>query len=515
MQELQELVSLLQHHGAIPNHLRQDGGRVATKQDKFLSGIISGKYPSDEEMAWYLYGSANLSPEYRKLKSKFKDRLLDSLLNIDYTKKGKLTDYQKAYYDCHRRWLVFRILVAQQASTSAISLANKLLRQAEKYDFTFICVDLTSYLRLQYSFRESNSRRFEEINQLFHNYNEVLQAEALAEELYANLIVSFANKRMAKDRVAKKASEYGERLKEPLGRYQSYRLQIYGYLIHLIRWEYSNNPVRQLEVCKEAIIHFESKPYQAQNPLQIFYFYKLTCHIYLRQFTEGKETGEYCLSLQKEGSFNWFKCCELLVYLFFQSGHYEEAPALVSRVLRHKEFNSLPENAKEIWKIFEAYLFFLHHLQVTPCVEGRKFKLARFINETPLSFKDKKGMNVNILIIRFLLLLQGKQLGQLVDEIEAMQQYIYRHLRSRQTLRSRNFLKMLILIPRHMFDPEVVNDHAGKYLEKLEEYPVQTFGLPWETEIIPFGQLWALALSCINQRGIKGNSLSRSTLSVQ
>jgi hypothetical protein len=56
-----------------------------------------------------------------------------------------LTDYQKAYYECHRLWLiVVKILTGQNANKAAMGLAVKLLKQTERFDFTLLTMDIAS-----------------------------------------------------------------------------------------------------------------------------------------------------------------------------------------------------------------------------------------------------------------------------------------------------------------------------------------------------------------------------------
>ncbi|MFM8488117.1 MAG: hypothetical protein ACKOCH_17435, partial [Bacteroidota bacterium] len=255
----------------------------------------------------------------------------------------------------------------------------------------------------------------------------IYDAECLAEEYYTRLMVRTVNNRSTKADQASLAVEYFNEMKPYLEKYTSFRLQMYGHLTGLMRYTSVNDYVSVLPYCDEVIRFFRSKPYEARVPLQIFNYQKLICHIQLRQFDEGAEVAEYCLGIMYEGTFNWFKYMELYLQLSFHTGQYDKGARLLLKAIEHPRFEFLPEHAKETWRIYEAYTHYLARVGKLAGLEKRAFKLARFINETPIFSKDKGGMNIAILIIRFVHLLLEKKLSQLLDEVEAVKQYSYRY----------------------------------------------------------------------------------------
>lgn len=170
MQDLRELILLLSQHHVHP--LKELEGGKDSKLLALYEGIAKGRYHSDEEAAADLYGGQGASSSYRKLKSTLRDRLLERVFEIN-TQQDEYSDYQKAYYECHKQWVIVRFLTGQNANTVALTLANKLLRTAERFDFTLLCMDIASYLRIQYGLRESNPKKFEEASQQFERFRKV------------------------------------------------------------------------------------------------------------------------------------------------------------------------------------------------------------------------------------------------------------------------------------------------------------------------------------------------------
>jgi len=231
MQDLKELILLLMQHSVHP--LKHLEGSKDSKLLALYEGIAQGRFNTDEEAATELYKGQGGASSYRKLKSDLRERLLEHVFQIN-TEQSHYSDYQKAYYDCHKQWVIVRFLTGQNANTVALTLANKLLRTSEKFDFTLLCMDIASFLRIQYGLRESNDKKFREASQQFDHYRKVYDAESLAEELYTVLVVRTVNNRSAQSEVHDLAKEFFERVHLAMQQYQTYKLHMYGYMIGLM-----------------------------------------------------------------------------------------------------------------------------------------------------------------------------------------------------------------------------------------------------------------------------------------
>ena len=496
MQDIKELILLLQQHNVHP--LKRLEGSKDSKLLALYEGIAQGKFHTDEEAATELYKGQGGASSYRKLKSDLRERLLEHVFQIN-TEQSHYSDYQKAYYDCHKQWVIVRFLTGQNANTVAMTLANKLLRTSEKFDFTLFCMDIASFLRIQYGLRESNDKKFQEASQQFDHYRKVYDAESLAEELYTTLVVRTVNNRSAQAEVHELAKESFERVQKAMQQYQTYKLHMYGYMIGLTYYTSLNDYQQALFYCDQAIAFFKARPYEARVPLQIFYYRHLVCNIQLRQFEEGKKSAQQCIKLMQEGTFNWFKYRELYLHLLLHTQRYDEAAKVLLQTLEHPRFEFLPENAVEIWRIYEAYIYYLSSGGKLTVPIKNKFKLAKFINDFSIFNKDRSGMNIAIIIIKWLTLLQERQYGKLLDEVEGTDQYCYRHLRGDNTKRSYFFLKMLLQIPMAQFDRKEVEPKAERFLEKLKSHPLQLANQTYEIEIVPYEDLWEMALEALDK----------------
>jgi hypothetical protein len=251
------------------------------------------------------------------------------------------------------------------------------------------------------------------------------------------------------------------------------------------------------DVCESAVAFFENKDYHSGSALQGFYYNLLLCELNLRNYEKCQALALNYQSLYETGTFNWFKLQELYFLVAMHSGNYEQAAEICTYTTQHHTFSDQPAPLVELWKIFEAYVHFLYYTAILPdAKQAVRFKIARFVNETQVFSKDKRGMNIPILIIQFLFSFAEGRFEELADRVENMTKYRNRYL-DESALRSNIFFRMLEQIPKAGFVAAEVEKRAEKYLVKLREVPLEAANQNHEIEIIPYEILWGMLLSSL------------------
>ena len=501
MQSIRELIYFLSQYDIQPlnqqGHPFEDGSKVA----ELYKGILTQKFRTDEDAEKAIYPGPDSNNKYRQIKFFLRDRLMDAVSRFNvHNYKGKFTDYQFAYYDCHRQWFTIKILIGHNANTAAISMAVKLLRQAIKYEFTLLCVDITSFLLIQYGLREGYDKKYEETLAQFTHYQELYQAEITVSKLYTMLMSQYTTSRSSKSNLGELVKSYFSQIKDVLQEYDSYTIQMHGNMIELMTYTVDYDYKSALQCCERAIRVFQSKPYNCTTPLQVYYYQKLVCHIQLKQFEQGSETARVCFEITREGTFNWFKSHELYFYLSMHTEQYAKAAEIINAVLRHPRFQFLPEIVKETWSIFEHYGYYLSALGKIPGHTNFRFKPTKFSNDLPKFTKDKAGMNIAIIILKIIFMIHERRESKFLDQIEAIEQYCYRHLNEPETRRSFKFIKMLLQIPLRNFNVEEFRQNAEKILSDLNATPHDISMQTYEIEIIPFEKLWDMVLASLEDK---------------
>ncbi len=498
MKDLLELANIVTKPKLRAVELIGDGLEGDSKIAEFYDALTEGRFADDDEAAQAFYSAGKNNSAYQKLRKTVKDRLINALFIIDI-KQASYSDRQRAYYEAYRDWAAAKILFGKGAHNAAVSICTKLLRISKKYEFTELTLDIYRTLRLFFGTMEGDLKKFDKYNAFFREYETLWRHENLAEELYINLTIRYVNSRAGNKEISEKAHQAFREIEPLLGQYDSYQLHLCGRIVEMVCYSSVHDYQRTLAVCDDAIAFFQAKDYVATVPLQISYYQKMICHVQLRQFDAARKAAEKCMEYLEEGSFNWFKYRELYFILCMHSEEYQEAQAIHDKTVAHPEFENLPRNVVETWMIFEAYLKYLILAgQFEPAGgadrEDIKFRLGRFLNEMSVFSKDKRGMNITILIIEVLFQILNGDRGQLIDRVEAIDKYRSRYLQEEETRRCNHFFRMLLQIPKNAFDRELAEQKAAKDLAALQQVPIELANQTYEIEILPYEKLWAIAL---------------------
>ncbi len=462
---------------------------------------------SEEQVALEITGSASKGGTFRRLKADLVDRLVASLFLVDLS-QPTYNSRQRAYFEVHKNWAAVKILLGKNARLAGIDLGTQTLRQALRYEFNDLAYDIARSIRLHYGTVAPNHKKYQEYDTLCQRLQRTVTAEILAEDIYTRFITEYVRQKANRGELIEEARLSHLSLAPYTVQFDSYTLHLYGCLLEMSIHTANSNYAEADRVCDDAISFFEAKPYVASVPLQIAYYQKLVCHFQLRRFDEVETFVNRGLAFLHEGAYNWFKFQETYLALALHTEQYSIAYQVYKQVTSHARFRAQNEEITEYWRVLQAYLHFLLEIGQLPSAakdeEFSKFRIGRFLNQTPLFSKDKQGVNVSILIIQILFFVARGRYGDTYDKIDAMEQYCRRHLFSEDTLRSYYFIKALLELPKNAFHRAAVQRKAAKHLDRLERYPLEKAGQStFITEIIPYERLWLYALDFLSNHFYK------------
>lgn len=470
-----------------------------TKMERLYEAIISKQVKSDED-AKTLFGEGDESTNIAGLKNKLKERLLDSIFLLDF-KEANFSSRQKAFYECYKKWSVAMTLLTRNAKITGIDLLERLLRHSEKFEFTELTLDILRVLKLQYSVVDGDFEKYKDAKEKYFKYERIWMMESKAENHYSELMIQFTNSKSTKTEVTDLAKEYYAELEGFMQECTSFKLHLFGRMIQLTIFNSANDYHQTAKLCEDAIAFFDKKNYDSGLPLQVFYYNLVVCYLQLREFEKGQELIGRCEYFFTEGTFNWYKLQELFFLLAMHSGHYTEAYQLFERVSEFPRFNEQAHQIVEMWKIYEAYVQFLIRIGEIPAEviseKAKKFRVGKFLNEVNEYVKDKRGMNISVLIAQILFNIADRDYDEAIERIDAIEKYRSRHLKEEDTFRSNCFIKMLLQIPLATFHREAVLRKVDKYHKNLLSVPLESATQMHEVEIIPYEPLWAMIIKSL------------------
>jgi len=487
MQFLKEIIMLFDSYKKGTQALANPK-KPLSNYELFFAGIKNNTFQTDQEAKAYFLARGESTAHYRKLKSRFKQKLIDRLFLIEY-KSNAYSDIQKAYFRCHKNWVAVRILFGKGMRDSAQYLAKKTLKKALYFEFTEIVLDLSRLLRLYAATIKGSQKDFDYYDQLVTDHFAVLEKVLLAESLYEKIVLPYAFSKSDNKVTIQLAEEFSEQLKKIDLKIETHSFTVFAYFIHNIRYEISHDPKNLIKSCDSAIQKLRAKPFNLRNQLGSFMLRKFSAHLQLAQYPQAKAASIECDQLITKASINWFKFKEYeLIYLIYTK-QFTAIPATFYPVLKNPKLTFRGAGIQETFKLIHAYLYLLNLTNKIPKDSQSplpRFRLGKFLNETPAFSKDKRGYNIDILVLQVLIALARKNYDYIIDRQNALKNYSSRYLKKNEFYRSTCFVNILLQLVTAEFHRVRFLRYAESDLKKLKAMPLEQANQIAEFEIIPY-----------------------------
>jgi tetratricopeptide (TPR) repeat protein len=505
MRSLQELAKIVSEYrldnvAAFNVYNRKD---KSSKYNQFLDGILSQEFMDDDTAADKLYQVSKDDIKYRVLKNRLKQRIYNNVLFI-YSGKRASSPYWDAWLSLYRHSVVAKFLVSIGAKNAGNELMHKVLQKAEKYQLHDIVQQCSLHFRRQ-SMLVGNLKKFDEYNSIFKKATDSMVAEAKAEELYYTLALQLNRTFTHSADLIEQAKNNAEQLTALSNEVPSDLVRYYEHSLKSIYFQLINDYRSAITSCDNFEKYLKDNPvFYNDNRMVSVLVTKGSCYLHLNEFAEGIKCAEKALKLSSEGTENWFSLLELHFLLLLNSNDLDKATDVYILAANHPRLNYIRPQQQETWKIFGGYLWFmLNYYHNEKCInklsnQKQGFRFSKLLNEIPNFSKDKKGMNVAVLILQILLLLEKKEYVKIISRTEALKSYIYRNLHKDDAYRSHFFIKMILTMEKAQFDYDDTIEKTKGQLEKLKESNLNYASTHTRMEIIPYERLWGIVLDLIN-----------------
>ena len=469
---------------------------------------MADKFATDEDAATYLYGCKPTDDKYRQLKSRFKKRLLNTLFFLDINQPAT-SNYNRAYFSCNKDWTLVKILLSNQAHSTAAYLAKQILSTALKFKFADIIVNCARILREYYALIEENEKAYEEYDHYCKQFQNVQDAEIRSEELYQRVVINYYKPPSKNTGLKDKIDIYCEALVGLSEIYDSPVVHYNRYMVWAYRYEMLADYHQMYEICEQAEVYIEKNPnYYREDKLAEIAMKRMTALLHIKDYElmlkKGKKTLEN-LMRNLEKSDVWFDLMEYRLLLCIHVQKYSHAVRVFHEVITDRRFADLSEENQEKWALIEGFLYYIQSF--TPDLEleindgkirrKKKFRPKKLLTEPLLFPKSMKMYSVIYTILQVLFFLEEQNYEEAIEKVERLKSFSTRQLKKEEDFRTIQFIRLLQQLAKANFDFSRIGVYK-KYLERLDEVPFRYRGLINELEIIRYEDLWALILQRIN-----------------
>lgn len=477
---LKEIISLISPQKL--KNIKLLGGKNS-KVRQFYQGIFDESIKEEKALPDFFFpNTVNQKQSYADLKRATRKSLVDALFVVNLEKNASA--HQKTYINCIKHFAAAKILVTLGIRNGAVGLAEKTLKKAILNEYTELALSLSRMLQKYNSNNVKNRKKYYFLKKIILLQNEHLNKEIKLENYY--------NEFSFEIQILKKGIE----LEKPYQRYLTFALKniepqntfktlFFAYSIITNYYQYKADYQNLIKYSEAAIHDFSNKKQPVVSSAYLSFYSKTIPYAFQYQdWQKATELIDKCLDLLQNTSFNYHVILIYRVMLGFHSNQYQLA---YESLKMHQNAKLNSPHLQEQWRMIEAWVM-LYAGWGKIKLDGDKepnFKVFKFINNTPLFSKDKRGNNAAIQILKFLFLFQKEKYEQLLDMSTPFKLYAHRYLKSEITARTRLTVRTLCAIADEGFDKKFSKEKAMPYLNKLQDYPIN-FLEQRTIEIVPF-----------------------------
>jgi hypothetical protein len=419
------------------------------------------------------------------------------MLSVDNSGEGILgRHYERAL----KLLVASELLNLLHLRNASLFIAQELVEHSSKYHF--LNFTFQAYRRI-YAIKATQRDVKGEIAAIdsFKRYLRYYELERLLEIEYFQLFRQY-NQSNAYDQqnidLAKNAlDKYGQYENEVPSFYFHFFLYHIKYVMYLNQKRHDD----VYRVSQKALAWFEKLEFNYIPGKLVFALVQIIYTIQKKEYDKAHELISSTEAYVPPKSPHWFKIKENELLLNFHEGNYQTAVSLFNKVITNRHFSSITNLDKDRWILYEAYINLILEAGNIEFTERKKrFSIQKFVNELPEFSKDKRAMNIPILIAQMLFLIVRRQYGKAIDRIEALDKYSSRYLRNNETFRSNCFIKMLLEIPKNSFNKLRIERAVEDYFRRLLDSEITLIDQPFEIEIIPYERLWVLIMNQLRDK---------------
>ncbi len=440
--------------------------------------------PGAEEAELCQAYSGDSSSAYYRAKARLLDMVAD-LLFVQEALNNNKSGYERQYWNAHRNLLLGRKFMQQNMYEPAcefLSAAREIRMTERVYP---VVLEAMGLLRSLLANQGISQDTFLEIDTEIKQYMATLKREyTLCGRVDA--LKFYSDAKLLQYSPGTEEQEAEEFLSTPL-------LAHHTFFLETAFWMYRGDYPRAIEVCAQAIEQLEKLDTSVSHRyIRTFKLQQASCYLQLNM-EEKLQKALAWLSNERLSERDLLAFQELKCKWFLRGGDYKSAWKIVQKAFRQTTLAKMPKEQQMTWLLLKGYTYFLL-LNGSGDRIRPQLDISNLLKQLFVLCKNNKVQHSAAIILQILFYLRSGEKDLLVDMIEALDKYIVRYLSAGENLRTRTYMRMLLLLPKNNFCVKTCKRKAANYLKRLEEAPPNRKQPFSEAEIVPYEMLWDIAL---------------------
>jgi hypothetical protein len=482
--------------------LKSGNASQKNKQAQLYELIFNNESVNEDQIARQLYGikADSSSHNYIKLKSRLKQKLLDSLFFLEPNSKD-LKQNVNATKQIYLGKVLYHLKVDDMAEKT-IQKGMQAAIQIEHFDLAFSAAAQL----LKIGFETNNMLLYQSSAKMVDLYEKLNQLQSSAQRRFfeAQLLIKSS---ASSEKISAFLNDSLLELEHQINVKEYFSFSILYFRNRHLKLIHHRDYVSVLENCLEAIDvlkQFENTPEE-----EIFYFktaYLEACKC-LHAYQKGNEFLARISIFENTKPFDDFKIVLHKYATLFNFGlqQYKDALSKTDLLLNSKSFKTLAADEKANWKLFKLYaelaLYISTHDKslkddLHDVISSKSTK--NVLKELEALSDDKHGNNVALKIVEIFIRLVKNETNTLIDKMEGFKTYKNRYLRLIEHKRANSFLSLVIGLEKNGFKADTISSLNDSNYQTLKVNTEQLISKAYE--IVPFNHLWELIVDMLAEK---------------
>ncbi len=506
MKELIEIVKIVnakrqKRLEGIPEDLQEGGD---TMMHNFYEGIKGSRYMSDEDAAYDLYDADPSEKKYQMLKSRLKDKLLETVLLLE-KKQPWVSPYEENYYKLKRELEIGRTLVEKKAEKTGVKILDRVLDYSLRYrisEFILEAGKLLMQLAPKYRTKMKYSEYVEIVRREIHIFN----AEIVANELYCDLSRK-VERTVHPEAFVIRTEKSVKKLETLMMGEDSHMLRIRYFQIQLYLQQIKFDYESVLKICNEIQKYYKENPEMYSHEIFVeFAQAKLDAFRRVGNIDENIKLADDVIEMFPEGSDLWFTVMQNFFVLLIHGKEYKRAEMVITEIMNNVNFKNMDDKVFDKWRLYAGAIYVLTamgHLRSKRMVSKpfkKKFEILDILDNMPNFEKDRLEFNTSFLVIQFMHYFANNEFRKILDMEGEIAFYLERNtLKLKGHRRTFAFLRMLQTMIQHNFKANMIRKTTLRYYKQLVDNTPDNEILD-SLEIIPYVSLWDFMIQELNDQ---------------
>jgi len=460
-----------------------------------------GKYGEDE-IVKKLYGPKATPSHgpFRTLKTRLRHVLVEAYIMQELGAPSYKT-YDLALQNGLRQLEIVRMLVIGKAYNAAKEIAIQAFKNVKKYEIISLNHGLTDMISALHLGLFYDEKRYKYYSNLYRYYSQASYDLSIVTDYYREIRNAMYAQREAPTEIGKRAKNYTEACSTIRQKYLNVsqiqtmitRTEMTGCML---RGEYQEAIDASLlgssilKGCKGV----------GESSIENLAISRVECTIMLNNFELSRKQIDLAENEIQKNSVNHLALSSLAILAGLRMNNYEFAYYQFAKVSQRQIKQLLTPTSQEHWTILEACInLLILSGEISPKEDWpkiRSFRVASFLNKVATSTRNKKGENIQILVIQALFSILRKKYDDAIDRTAGLEAYCNRYLKEDENIRNNCFFKLLLITIKSGFNRRLAQK-KGEHIFQRMKAATEKSKLN-NTELIPYEVLWSILLKHLN-----------------